>query len=130
MKLIIYLILLICLAVPVTAQLTRDQLPPEMSRKMSDTQLKLTNWMMFYYQKPAPDEFTGWLKKASADGMFKDEKRQFPFLGFLATVFAENIDKIPQWMNTIDSLPEMERKTVLIALWLSGTKASQDSLSA
>lgn len=129
MKSITYLALLLLLAAPVTAQITRDQLPPEKTSQISDAQLELTNWMMFYYKKPLPDDFPCWLKSASAEGMLKDEKRQFPFLGFAATVFAANPDKIPKWMGTIDALPKHDRKTVLIALWLSGTKASRDAIS-
>jgi hypothetical protein len=110
------------------AKLTRDQLPPEMSNQISDNQLDLINWMMFYYEKPQPDEFPNWLKKASAEGMLKDEKRQFPFLGFATTIFTMNTERIHKWMNIIDLLPENDRKTVLISLWLSGTKASKDIL--
>jgi len=172
MKSITYLALLLLLAAPVPAQITRDQLPPEKASQISDAQLELTNWMMFYYKKPLPDDFPRWLKSASTEGMLKDEKRQFSFLGFAATVFAANSGKVPQWMGTIDALPKQDRKvsysnsvvklknlnfkkikhsninkiffeqinlprnlnrihrkTVLIALWLSGTKASRDAIS-
>lgn len=122
------ILLLLVLSVPVFAQLTRDQLPPEMSRQISDEQLELTNWMMYYYKKPVPNQFPNWLKRASAAGMLKEPKRQFPFLGFEATIFAMNEDKISLWMKTIDALPEEDRKNVLMALWLSGTKSSQEVL--
>ncbi|MDY6856947.1 MAG: hypothetical protein SWO11_20025 [Thermodesulfobacteriota bacterium] len=89
-----------------------------MSAQISDIQLELINWMMFYYKKPVPDEFPGWLKKTSAEGIFKEEQSQFPFLGFAAAVFATNTDKIHQWMETIDALPEDDRKTTLIALFI------------
>jgi hypothetical protein len=60
--------------------------------------------------------------------MLKEPERQFPFLGFEATVFAMNEDKISLWMKTIDALPENDRKNVLMALWLSGTKSSKEVL--
>ena len=129
MKPIIYLALLLLLVAPVAAQVTRDQLPPKKASHISDAQLELINWMMFYYKKPLPDDFPRWLKSISAEGMLKDEKRQFPFLGFAATMFAANPVKVPQWMGTIDALPKQDRKTVLISLWLSGTKASRGAIS-
>jgi hypothetical protein len=67
MKPITYLALLLLLAAPVTAQITRDQLPPEKASQIPDAQLELTNWMMFYYKKPLPDDFPRWLKSASAE---------------------------------------------------------------
>jgi hypothetical protein len=128
MRIFIFIALLLALSSPAVAQINRSQLSSDMSTKISDEQLELTNWMMFYYKKPAPNDFPDWIKKASAEGMFKDEAKQFPFLGFVATIFATNADKIPQWVKIIDTLPEQDRKTVLIALWLSGTKFSQDTL--
>jgi len=120
---------LLFLHLPVIAQLSRDQLPPEKAGQISDAQLELVNWLTFYYMDPVPDDFPDWLERASAEGMLKDEKRQFPFLGFGATIFAENPDRIPIWMKAIDALPERDRKTVLIALWLSDTRASRAALA-
>ncbi|PKN61428.1 MAG: hypothetical protein CVU57_29425 [Deltaproteobacteria bacterium HGW-Deltaproteobacteria-15] len=129
MRILTSFALVFLLASAAAAQVTRDRLPPEIASQISDAQLELTNWMMFYYKKPVPDEFSVWLRRASDEGMLRNEKKQFPFLGFGATVFAANPDKIPLWMETIDVLPEQDRKTVLIALWLSGSEASQAALS-
>jgi len=127
-KILISLVIVFVMASPSVAQLTRDQLPPEISSQISNEQLELTNWMMFYYKKPVPNEFPNWLKRASAAGMLKEPARQFPFLGFEATVFAMNEDKISLWIKTIDALPEKDQNNVLMALWLSGTKSSQEVL--
>ncbi len=112
MKLILCVVFWFVWAAPVAADLTRDQLPPEISSQISDAQLELTNWMMFYYKNPRPDEFPGWLRKVSAEGMLKGDDRQYPFFGFAATLFAAQEENVPAWMETIDSLPEDERKIV------------------
>ena len=122
------LLLLFVMVCPVYAELTRDQLPPDAANRISDEQLELINWMMFYYRHPKPDEFPKWLNRASAAGLLKDDERQFPFLGFEASIFMMNADKIPQWINFIDALTEHDRKNVLIALWLSDTKTGRSAL--
>ena len=129
MKIITSIALLVILVAPAFAQITRDDLPPDMAKQVSDSQLELMNWMMFYYQKPVPEDFPSWLRKASEAGLLRDDKSQFPFLGFGASVFVANAENIPRWISSIDALPEEDRKTVLVALWLSGTKASEKALS-
>jgi hypothetical protein len=89
------LALMLILAASASAQLTRDQLPPDMASRISDEQLELVNWMMFYYLKPAPDLLPNWLQRASAEGILREEKSQFPFLGFESTLFAMNANQIP-----------------------------------
>ncbi|MBI9092248.1 MAG: hypothetical protein JEZ12_23795 [Desulfobacterium sp.] len=97
--------------------------------KVSVSQLELIDWMTSYYKNPSPKEFPNWLKELSSEGLLKDEKKQFPFLGFAATVFEANADQVPEWIRTIDVLPQQDRKTVLIALWLSNTEESHNALS-
>ena len=126
MKQITYLTLLFFfLAMTGCAQVKKSQV----GVKASVSQLELINWMTFYYKKPSPKEFPNWLKRLSSEGLLKDEKKQFPFLGFAATVFAANADKVSEWTRTIDALPQRDRKTVLIALWLSNTEESHNALS-
>ena len=100
----------------------------QVSPQISESQYELINWMTFYYKNPSPNEFINWLQKLSSEGLLKNEKKQFPFLGFAATVFKANPDKVLEWLKVIDSFPEEDRKTVLIALWLSDTQESHDAL--
>ncbi|MCG8643900.1 MAG: hypothetical protein MI862_29535, partial [Desulfobacterales bacterium] len=99
------------------------------NKKISASQYELINWMQFYYTDPSPNAFPNWLKRLSAEGLLRDEKRQFPFLGFAATIFEANARKVPEWIEGIDALPKKDRKTVYIALWLSNTKESRNLLS-
>jgi len=126
MKRVVSLIFLFSfLAILGCAQVNKHQV----AKKISESQYELINWMTSYYKNPSPNEFPDWLKKLSSKRLLKDEKKQFPFLGFAATVFEANADKVPEWLRIIDSLPKRDRKTVLIALWLSNTKESHNALS-
>lgn len=82
------------------------------------------NWMVFYYQKPDPDEFPRKILAFSEAGFLDQEKRQFPFLGFACTVFQENPSKVKTWATVLDRLPDAHKKVVWLALWLSNTKES------
>ncbi len=97
--------------------------------KISASQYELIHWMTRYYQNPSPNEFINWLQQLSAEGLLRNEKKQFPFLGFAATVFNINADKVSEWIKVIDSFPKQDKKTILVALWLSDTKESRDALS-
>jgi hypothetical protein len=44
-KIITTLLALFVLASPAVGQLTRDQLPPDVAKQVSNEQLELTNWM-------------------------------------------------------------------------------------
>jgi hypothetical protein len=90
----------------------------------SEKQMALINWMVFYYQKPDPDEFPRKILAFSEAGLLDQEKRQFPFLGFASTVFRENPSKIKAWVTALDRLPENHKRVVWLALWLSNTKES------
>ena len=92
----------------------------------SAKQLELINWMVFYYQNPEPNKFTGKLIAFSKAGLLNEEKRQFPLLGFASTVFHDNSSKIKKWIHEIDNLPQDHKKIVLLALWLSDTDESKD----
>lgn len=89
-------------------------------------QIELISWMVFYYQKPVSEEFPGKLAAFSKAGLLNDEKKQFPFLGFASTVFRDNAARLNAWLPTIDALPEDHRKVVLLSLWLSGSRESNE----
>jgi hypothetical protein len=87
-------------------------------------QMELIKWMLYYYKQPEPKTFPIKLNAFSKAGLFDEEKRQFPFLGFASTVFRNNSSMITEWVNNIKDLPKNHKKVILIALWLSNTKES------
>jgi hypothetical protein len=92
----------------------------------SSKQMDLINWMIFYYQNPEPNKLPEKLAALSETGLLNDEKRQFFFLGFASSVFHDNPDKIKIWVPEIDNLPQVHKKIIFLALWLSNTKEAKD----
>jgi hypothetical protein len=98
--------------------------PLSVAQNPPDDQMELIKWMIYYYKKPEPQVFPAKLKDFSKTGLFDEDKRQFPFLGFASTVFKDNSSKVPTWVNDIKDLPKNHKRIILIALWLSNTKES------
>jgi len=89
-------------------------------------QIELINWMVFYYQKPEPEEFPNKLTAFSEAGLLSEERKQFPFLGFASTLFRNNPARLISWLPKIETLPTDHKRIVLLSLWLSDTRESRE----
>jgi hypothetical protein len=97
---------------------------PDLCSAQTDKQIELINWMVFYYQKPEPDEFPNKLTAFSKAGLLDEERKQFPFLGFASTLFRDNPTRLNSWLSNIEALPPDQKRIVLLSLWLSDTRES------
>jgi hypothetical protein len=72
-------------------------------------------WLSNYYQQPAPERFTSAILELS---------------GFIATVFAQNPDKVQSWLGVSHVLPVSHQRILVAALWYSGNPKGAEYLQA
>lgn len=85
-------------------------------------------WMNNYYQNPAPEQFTSSVLELSRSGYFEESGHVPLAIGFIATVFAKNPDKIAAWMQFSHVLPTSHQRILVAALWYSGNPKGADYL--
>ena len=78
------------------------------------------NWMQSYYLKPAPDRLVDVVFAMSRSGALTQVGQATVNIGFLATVFARNPDRVEGWMHEFSRLPLPDRRLVAAAHWYSG----------
>ena len=77
-------------------------------------------WLNNYYQHPTPDRFTSAVVELSRSGYF-DEPSHVPLaVGFIASVFAQNPDRVGSWLAVSRALPVAHQRILASALWYSG----------
>jgi hypothetical protein len=77
-------------------------------------------WLNNYYQHPTPDRFTSAVMELSRSG-YLDESNHVPLaIGFIASVFAQNPDRVGSWMAMSRALPAAHQRILASALWYSG----------
>ncbi len=87
-------------------------------------------WLNDYYKKPAPEQFAPAILELSESGYF-DQKGHVPLaIGFIASVFAQNPDRVNEWMDASRSLPIAHQRLLVSALWYSGNPKGADYLRA
>lgn len=87
-------------------------------------------WLNNYYKNPAPERFTSAVLELSRNGYF-DEAGHVPLaIGFMATVFSQNPDKVQSWLQFSHVLPVSHQRILISALWYSGNPKGADYLRA
>ncbi len=87
-------------------------------------------WLNNYYQQPAPDRFTSAVLELSKSGYFEEANHVPLAIGFFATVFAQNPDKVRAWLRVNEVLPVAHQRILVSALWYSGNPKGADYLRA
>jgi hypothetical protein len=99
---------------------------PALCASQAEKQIELINWMVFYYQKPEPEDFPNKLIAFSKAGLLSEERKQFPFLGFASTLFRDNPARLNTWLPKLETLPTDQKRIVFLSLWLSDTGVARE----
>ncbi|MEO5958094.1 MAG: hypothetical protein ABIR80_03175, partial [Opitutaceae bacterium] len=73
-----------------------------------------------YYENPRPDDLIPSVYALSRTGYFESVGQPAVALGFLATVFAQNPQKVSYWLAQTSALPLQHRRILAAAAWKSG----------
>jgi len=87
-------------------------------------------WLSNYYQQPAPERFTSAILELSRSGYFEEAGHVPLAIGFIATVFAQNPDKVQSWLGVSRVLPVSHQRILVAALWYSGNPKGAEYLQA
>jgi|GEM_PF-1778890 len=68
-----------------------------------------------YYRDPQPDMVGAALAFAGANIPFDNEQVFAPLVAFFVEVFADNPERMPEWLAVIDQLPEKARQALKLA---------------
>jgi len=91
-------------------------------------QISANQLMSRYYLNPQPERIGHFLEDVSALGLFEKEGSIPPLVSFLTQVFRQNPERLNQWLNRVQSLPESHRHLVYQSLWKSDTAKSKEML--
>lgn len=85
-------------------------------------------WLENYYQNPQPSELPQAVYSLSREGYFQQPAHASTAIGFLATVFAQNPDKVDGWLFHLEGLPPADRRVIACALWQAGNPRGEKML--
>jgi hypothetical protein len=111
-------------AAPATAQAPANTAGPAAINSTED----LIQWMTYYYLHPQPDLLVPALKYADANGLV--DKGQAPLTAFVSRVFAQNPQRINEWMGQLDGLSSTSKPMLWSALWWSNSLEGKKALDA
>jgi len=77
-------------------------------------------WLNNYYQNPAPERLPSAILELSKSGYFEEPGHVTLAIGFIASVFAQNPNRVPEWMGVSRALPAAHQRILASALWYSG----------
>lgn len=78
-------------------------------------------WVSNYYQNPRPDDLLPAVYSLSRNGYFESLGQPAIAIGFFTTVFAQNPQRVNQWLSQTEGLPEQHRRVLAVAAWKSGS---------
>ena len=81
-----------------------------------------------YYRHPTPDAVPALVFSLNREGYFNRDQNVATSIGFLATVFAHNPDRVPAWLNDFRALPPRTQRLLAAALWQSGHPLGAEKL--
>jgi hypothetical protein len=91
-------------------------------------QVSAQAWLESYYLNPQPAEVSRALQNLSREGFFDQADNIAVAIGFFATVFAGNPDRVEGWLPTVSRLPARHQRVVAAALWQAGHPLGSDLL--
>jgi len=92
-----------------------------------------SQWVEHYYEAPQPELVVPAVFALSHSGYFDAAGQPATAIGFLSSVFAQNPDKVADWMRAFRDLPVAHQRLTVAALWYSrlpeGERALRDRAS-
>jgi hypothetical protein len=85
-------------------------------------------WLETYYQHPQPAGLPSAVRSLSREGYFEQSGHTAVAIGFFATVFAQNPEKIDGWLLELNGLPLAHHRLIAAALWQAGNPLGADML--
>lgn len=77
-------------------------------------------WLNHYYENPDPEQFVASLFDLSRNHYFALPGHAMVGVGFVASVFRQNPERVDEWLLYCRPLPERERRLIISALWYAG----------
>lgn len=76
-------------------------------------------WLQHYFQHPQPERFVPALYELSKTDYFALPGHAMIGIGFVASLFRENPDRVDEWLLYCRNLPLREARIVVAALWFA-----------
>ena len=80
-------------------------------------------WVAHYYENPRPDDFVPAVYALSRSDYFETLGQPSIAIGFFATVFAQNPQRVDYWLRETGALPERHCRILAAAAWMAGHPA-------
>lgn len=91
---------------------------------------KWAGWVENYYLNPDAEKVVPAVYGLSREGYFEQAGQPAAAIGFLGAVFAQNPDKVGDWVHAFRDLPVAHQRIVAAALWYSGLPEGAEHLRA
>jgi hypothetical protein len=95
-------------------------LTPGLRAVESLQQSSAERWLTRYYENPRPDDLLVSVHQLSANGFFEQAGNTAMAIGFFTEVFANNPQRVRQWLDHTSDLPEAHRRILAAAAWQAG----------
>lgn len=93
---------------------------PKLVAIESDAEYNTLKWVNHYYQNPQPEVLVKRVYVLSRMGYFEQEGQTAQAVGFFATIFAQNPNKVNSWFSEFRSLPAAHQRLLAAAAWKAG----------
>jgi hypothetical protein len=91
---------------------------------------ELGAWMQAYHAAPKPEDVAGAIGSMHDNRLLAQPGTAAPAIGFLSAVFARHPDRVVFWLgDDLSRFSEPEQRSLLQAVWLSGTSQSRAILA-
>src|SRR5919112_1814987 len=91
---------------------------------------ELGAWVQSYYASPAPADIADAIAAMLEGNVLAQPGMAPPSIGFLSAVFARHPDRVTSWVGDLSRFSEAEQRSLMQAVWLSGTPQSRTVLAA
>ena len=87
-------------------------------------------WLNHYYENPQPERFVTSIYELSRGGYFEQPGHIALAIGFIGSLFAQNPERIDEWVMQCRGLPRAHQRLMASALWYSGSHKGVEYLRA
>jgi hypothetical protein len=91
---------------------------------------ELGAWMQRYYAAPTPEDVGDAIVSMREGNLLAQRNTAPPAIGFLSGVFARHPDRIGSWLGDFSRFSDAEQRSLMQAVWLSGTVQARTLLAA
>jgi len=87
-------------------------------------------WLNHYYENPQPERFVTSIYELSGGGYFDRPGHVALAIGFIGSLFAQNPERVDEWVMMCRGLPRAHQRLMASALWYSGSRKGVEYLRA